>query len=130
MARDARAYFVITNEFPRSRKIRGLSDTAFRLLIELIADCNQYRTDGEITDRELNARGPKAAKELLENGNVERAGKGVYQIHDYLLHQKSREELEVLSRNRSQAAKLGNHTQHHLGKGVRKDDCPYCLKAA
>ena len=124
--RDPRPYFTVANEFPRHWKVRQLSDTAFRLYIEILADCNQYRTDGELSNREINIRGTKAAKELVAAGLVEKHSTTKYIVHDYLKHQKSRKQLSELSENRSEAAVFGNHVKHHVKKGVVKEGCPHC----
>lgn len=124
--RDTRPYFVVANEMPRNAKVRRLSDAAFRLFIELLADCNQYRTDGAITRHDLNARGTKAAKELTEAGLIDDLGKGEYEVHDYLKHQKSRKDLAQLSSDRSEAAVFGNHVKHHVKKRLVKAGCPHC----
>lgn len=124
--RDPRPYFTIANEMPRNAKIRRLSDAAFRLFIELLADANQYRTDGLVTSRDINVRGAKAGKELITAGLIDDREDGDYQIHDYLKHQKSRQDLAKLSTDRSDAAVLGNHMQHHVKKRVVKQGCPHC----
>jgi len=90
MAKDTRPYFTLTNEYPRHRKIRTLSDKAFRLHVELIADCNEAQSDGKFSKHELNMRGTKAGKELIDAGLVEETKDG-YQLHDYLSHQHSRQ---------------------------------------
>jgi hypothetical protein len=124
--RDPRPYFTVANEFPRHWKVRQLSDTAFRLYIEVLADCNQYRTDGKLSNRDINIRGTKAAKELVEAGLVEKHSTTEYAVHDYLKHQKSRTQLSELSQARSEAAVFGNHERHHVKKRIVKAGCPHC----
>jgi hypothetical protein len=124
--RDPRPYFTISNEMPRNAKIRRLSDAAFRMFIELLADANQYRTDGLITTRDINVRGAKVGKELIAAGLVDERDDGDYEIHDYLKHQKSRKDLAKLSNDRSDAAVVGNHIQHHVKKRIVKQGCPHC----
>ena len=124
--RDPRPYFTVSNEFPRHWKVRQLTDTAFRLYIEILADCNQYRTDGKLSSREMNIRGTKPAKELVEAGLVEKLTTTEYAVHDYLKHQKSRVDLAKLSTDRSEAAVFGNHVKHHVKKRLVKAGCVHC----
>lgn len=126
MDKDPRAYITLTNEAPKHRKIRHLSDTAFRVWIELLTDCNANLTDGEFTDMELNARGRKAGQEILNAGLAIKKGQG-YVLHDYLKHQTAREEVSTLSRDRSEAAVYGNHVRHHANKNILKKGCPHCF---
>lgn len=125
MAKDTRPYFTLTNEYPRHRKIRNLSDKAFRLHVELIADCNEAKSDGKFSKNELNMRGPKAGKELIEIGLVEQIDGG-YQLHDYLSHQHSKKQIEAFKANKSDAGAFGAHVRHHIKKGVTEPDCQHC----
>jgi len=126
MSKDTRPYFVMTNEYPRHRKIRPLSDKAFRLHVTLIGMCNEDRNDGNLAKHDLHQLGPKPAKELIQAGLVIANPDGSYQMHDYLHHQKSRAELEQLGNKRSDAASYGNHVKHHEKKNIVKEGCPHC----
>ena len=126
MDKDPRAYITLANEAPKHRKIRHLSDTAFRVWIELLTDCNANLTDGEFTAVELYARGKKAGQEILDAGLAQKHDRG-FILHDYLKHQTAREEVSGLSKMRSEAAKLGNHIRHHEEKGVKKKGCKFCF---
>jgi len=128
MTKDTRPYFTLTNEYPRHRKIRTLSDKAFRLHVELIADCNDAQSDGRFTKHELNLHGPKAGKELIEAGLVEEH-EGDYQLHDYLLHQHSKVQIQAYKDNKAGAGSIGAHTRHHLKKGVFEIGCKHCQEA-
>lgn len=124
--RDPRPYFTLSNEMPKNAKIRRLTDAAFRLFVELLADCNQYRTDGMVTQHDLNVRGVKTGRELVAAGLLDEVAKGEYQIHDYLKHQKSRKDLSDLSAARSEAASFGNHERHHVKRRIVKAGCIHC----
>lgn len=130
MAKDTRPYFVLTNEYPRHRKIRALSDKAFRLHVELIADCNDARSDGKFTKLELNSRGPKAGKELIDAGLVTALEDGTYELHDYLAHQHSKVQIEAYQANKSEAGARGAHVRHHVKKGVSDLGCTFCKEEA
>lgn len=128
MAKDTRPYFTLTNEYPRHRKIRTLSDKAFRLHVELIADCNDAQSDGKFSKHELNMRGPKAGKELIDAGLVE-AIDGGYQLHDYLSHQHSKKQIQEYKAIKVDAGTFGAHTRHHVKKGVFEIGCKHCQEA-
>lgn len=129
MARDTRPYFTLTNEYPRHRKIRHLSHVAFRLHVELMADCNESKSDGYLSKLELHARGPKAARELLETGLVEDQGDGKYKLHDYLEHQHSKEQILEYQDNKKGAGAYGAHVRHHKNKGVFDISCNHCQES-
>ncbi|WP_285240089.1 hypothetical protein [Pseudarthrobacter sp. MEB009] len=126
MAKDTRPYFVLTNEYPRHRKIRALTDKAFRLHVELIADCNDARSDGKFSKHELNSRGPKAGKELIDAGLVTALQDGTYELHDYLSHQHSKKQIEDYQANKSEAGARGAHVKHHVKKEVKEPGCSFC----
>lgn len=130
MGKDTRPYFTLTNEYPRHRKIRGLSDKAFRLHVTLIALCNGDRSDGALTAGDLEMMGPKPAKELLTAGLVVADG-DQYRMHDYLEHQKSRAEIESLMADRSRSGGVGGrksaHTRWHVQRGRFDAGCEFCI---
>lgn len=131
MTKDTRPYFTLTNEYPRHRKIRTLSDKAFRLHVELIADCNEAQSDGHFTEDELNMRGEKAGQELITKGLVEPV-KGGYQLHDYLSHQHSKQQIQEMKADKAERGSRGGkesaHKRWHVGRGVFKDDCELCVE--
>ena len=130
MEKDKRPYFVLTNEYPRHRKIRGLSDKAFRLHVTLMALCNEDRNDGIISQQDLEALGKPAGKELVTRKLVNPLEGGEYQLHDYLRHQNSRAEIEeLISQAATAGAKGGKrsaHNRHHVNKGIKNPDCVLC----
>jgi len=132
MAKDTRPYFTLTNEYPRHRKIRTLSDKAFRLHVELIADCNEAQSDGHFTEDELNMRGEKAGQELITKGLVEKVNGG-YHLHDYLNHQPSKVEIANRRQDKrergTRGGKESSHKRWHVDRGVFKDDCELCATA-
>lgn len=133
--KDKRPFFVLTNEYTRHRKVRGLSDKAFRLHVTLMALCNEDRNDGIISKQDLDMMGPKAGKELLAAapGNqplVHSLNDGMYQLHDYLQHQNSRQEIEAFIDKKQEAGKLGGkrsaHNKWHVDRGIFNPDCELC----
>lgn len=124
--KDRRPYFVLTNEYTRHRKIRGLSDKAFRLHVTLVGMCNEDKNNGVIGQHDLDQKGKAAGQELITNQLVEKLKDGRYVLHDYLEHQKSREEIEALKAKKSTAGAIGAHTRHHEKKGIFDISCEYC----
>lgn len=108
--KDTRTYITVHDRMPENRKIRPLSDKAFRTLFELWCWCSQERNDGKIEARALKTFGtPRARSELISAGLIEPTGDedGSYQVHDYLEHQRSRAQIEELSQKRAEAGKRG-----------------------
>lgn len=108
MPRDARTYITVADGMPDNRKIRVLSDKAFRTVVELWCWCSRELNDGRF-DRDAFATfgTPAARKELIARGLVDDLGDGNYQAHDYLEHQRSREQIEALRRTRAEAGRKG-----------------------
>jgi len=129
MTKDTRPYFTLTNEYPRHRKIRTLSDKAFRLHVELIADCNDAQSDGKFSAHELNMRGTRAGKELIDAGLVNALDDGTYELHDYLLHQHSKKQIQEYKADKVGAGERGAHTRHHVKKGIFEIGCKHCKEA-
>lgn len=129
--KDKRPYFVLTNEYPRHRKIRHLSDKAFRLHVTLLGLCNEDRNDGIISKQDLQMLGPGAGKELLKASLVHEKEPGIYQLHDYLRHQNSRKEIEELVTEKQAAGKIGGkksaHLQWHVKRGITNPECELCV---
>jgi len=77
--------------FPAHRKVRGLSDAAFRLHVTALCDCAAHLTDGAITAPAARTlpgapqgrRLTRAINELVEAGLWDVAGDG-WRLHDYL----------------------------------------------
>ena len=128
--KDTRPYITLTNEYPRHRKIRGLSDAAFRLHVTLMTMANEDRTDGKVLLVDLESRGPKVKKELIDADLVHDLGKDGFMLHDYLNHQNSSDEIdERINEKRKRAStggKVSAHNRHHVDKGVINPDCELC----
>lgn len=86
------------DQFPLHRKVKGLSDGAFRLHTETIFWCARNMTDGFVPAEDIPSitavrRPHKFIPELVRRGGwVERADG--WQIHDYLDWQPSRAKIE------------------------------------
>lgn len=121
----------MTNEYPRHRKIRGLSDKAFRLHVTLMALCNEDRNDGIISRQDLEQLGKPAGKELLAKKLVHPVDDTEFQLHDYLKHQNSRAEIEDFisqaQKSGAKGGKLSAHKQWHVKRNIFNPDCELCV---
>lgn len=107
MAKDKRTFVWIHDGMPHNIKISPLSDSAFRLYVESICHCGKYLTDGFILTRSMAGIGPaKARTELLAAGLLIEDTHGFW-IHDYLHHNRSREEVEAMRERQSQNGSKG-----------------------
>lgn len=104
---DTRTYIRLHDGMPDHPKIDALSDKAFRLLIESWCWCSRHLTDGFIPERTWRKRGtPAARQQLLNEGLVEAVAGGV-QMHDYLEHQRSADEVAAMREKRAEAGRKG-----------------------
>ena len=122
---------------PDHPKIEGLSDRAFRLLIEIWCWCSRHLTDGEVPEHVWAKRGTARARaELLDAGllvtNRSQPLSTVTSLrcHDYLEWQRSSDEVRQLSETKSRAGRLGNHRRWHEVTGRYDPACEYCKDPA
>lgn len=107
MARPNWEYIRIDVLLPEHPKTDGLSDKAFRTLVELWCYCGRNRTDGYVAESRWQTFGSKAARDqLIERGFAE-LEPGGYLMHDYTGHQRSRAEIDELSERRAKAGRKG-----------------------
>jgi len=127
--REEITYVLVHDRMPGHPKIRGLSDSAFRLLVEAWCFCGEHVTDGRIErDAWKTMRTPKARKELVDKGLAVTLEDGDIEMHDYLDIQRSAAEVEAARAKKSAGGKLGNHRRHHVNKRVKDPNCDYCLR--
>ena len=125
---DGRPTVRIVNTMPEHPKVVGLSDKAFRLYIEAICYCSRQESDGHVTDVMMRRMGvPKMIKELVDAGLLNKAAGG-YEVHDYLKHQRSADEIKSYRESRSDAGALGAHKRWHVPNRKLVKDCPHCLE--
>jgi hypothetical protein len=110
VARPNWEYIRIDVLLPEHPKIEGLSDNAFRALVELWCYCGRNRTDGIVTEKRWKKSGSKGAREeLVGAGLAEPIGPGGGTVmHDFTGpdgHQRTRAEIDELSAKRTEAAK-------------------------
>ncbi len=110
------------DRYPWHRKVRPLSDAAFRLDVSAICWCAENLTDGVIEPEHLALvsdvkRPQKVAAELVRTGRWHAAdhdceacptvAPGAHVIHDYLHFNPTREKVERDREERRKAGKLG-----------------------
>lgn len=104
---SARLFFKLHNGFPEHHKTIELTDKAFRHLIEAWCYCSRNLNDGKLTNAQVSRlTTPKTRKELIAAGFIEAVDAG-YEMHDYLEHQESAEDVEIRRNKRIAAGKLG-----------------------
>lgn len=95
-------YARLDDDFPENNKIVRLSDGAFRLHVTALCYCSRNLTDGRIPRAILSRLGgsPSRLKELLKPGLDGKPGLWEepkdfdgWLIHDYLKHQRSRDQV-------------------------------------
>lgn len=105
--RDHRTFVAIDHNMPDHPKVVGLSDAAFRALVEAICYCSRLETDGNLKASATRKLGPTdAIEELLREGLFDDTGAG-YQVHDYLDFQRSAAEIREIRENRRLAGSAG-----------------------
>lgn len=109
MARPNWEYIRVDVLLMEHPKIEGLSDKAFRVLMDLWCYCGRNRNDGIVTDKRWKAVPPKVRKELLDAGIADpiHIGGGCV-MHDFTGpdgHQRSRKEIEEGAEARSEKAR-------------------------
>jgi hypothetical protein len=110
VARPNWEYIRVDVLLPEHPKIEGLSDKAFRALIELWCYCGRNRTDGLVTEKRWKATGSRAAREELVKAGLAQLIDGGCMMHDFVGpdgHQRTRSEIDDLSARRAQAGRRG-----------------------
>lgn len=106
MARPNWEYIRVDVLLPEHPKVEGLSHHAFRALVELWCYCGRLHTDGAVTKKQWEAWPPKIRAELVAAGLAREIDlSGGAAMHDFLEHQRSKEQIDELSAKRTDAAK-------------------------
>lgn len=111
MPRDERTYITVHDGMPEHPKIEGLSDGAFRALVDLWCWCSRNHTDGRVTQAVwLKRTRAGARRELVAAGLVHPDGTDVA-MHDYLEHQRSTADIDKLRQRRAEAGAKGGRAR-------------------
>lgn len=119
MSGDYRLFIKIHNGFPEHPKTGGLSDRAFRNLIELWCYCSRNLTDGIVTKAQAKKiLTTKSSRELIEAGYLAEHADS-FEMLEYLDHQMSAQQVTDLRERRSAAgAKGGKSKANHLASAT------------
>ena len=129
MATPPGAWIRVHVGYPRNRKIRPLSDAAFRLHMELMCWAKEEATDGLIEADAIASFGrpPKVWSELRKRGLLDDAGGGDVVVHDFLDWQEPATETRRKSAAQSTFGAKGNHDRWHAQRGLVVEKCPFCI---
>ncbi len=126
---DHRNHVRLDHGMPENPKVVGLSDAAFRLYVEAICWCSRQETDGVIPDGLMRRLGrPKVIAELI-GARLLTSGDGRYEVHDYLMFQRSAQEISAYRASKGKAGVKGNHERWHVARSRRDPGCPLCLSS-
>jgi len=102
---DSRFWIKVHDGFPEHPKTVGLSDRAFRAVVEFWCYCHRQNTDGKVPLPLFKRLPAKVRQELLADYAV--MHENHIEMHDYLVHQQSSEQVKQLTETRRAAGKLG-----------------------
>lgn len=108
-------------------KVAGLSDRAFRLWIRSLCYASEFLTDGALPAYFLKREPQRYQLELIASGLWEKDADGNLVIHDYLVHQSSRD--YVLQERDMKRRRSAFHRDDSLKEKIRLrdgDNCRYC----
>jgi hypothetical protein len=114
MARPNWEYIRVDVLLPEHPKIDLLSRSARWTLIELWCYCSRNRTDGIVTGQRWKTFGtPAERRQILDAGFADPIALGGYVMHDFTDHQRSRQEIEDRSAERSESGRKGAAKRWH-----------------
>lgn len=114
------------DRFPWHRKVRGLSDSAFRLHVSAVCWSNEHLTDGHLPGDDLpllsDVRKPEPAAAELVRKTLWLAIETGWQINDFLVYNESR--ATILARREADAERKRRGREGRTPKGVQPDSAP------
>ena len=122
---DKRTYIRVHDGMPDHPKVEALTDKAFRLLMETWCWCSRQRTDGRVPNAVWAKRGAKKTRDELATAGLVEIHDGYVQMHDYLEHQRSAEQITDGIEKKRAAGILGNHNRWHVN-GFTDPNCEWC----
>lgn len=118
---DGRLFFKLHNGFPEHPKAIELSDKAFRQLVEAWCYCSRNLNDGKLSKAQFfKLFSAKSRKEMMTVGFVVESENG-YEMHDYLDHQESAEQVEIRRNKRAEAGSKGGQAKAKGLANARQD---------
>jgi hypothetical protein len=106
------AWVAVDDNFVEHEKVSAISDRAFRLHMAALCYCGRNLTDGRLSDKAVRVLKaivdgtPRHVRELVTAGLWRESGNS-YEVHDYLEHNPSAEEVKELRRKRREAGRQG-----------------------
>lgn len=122
---DKRTYIRVHDGMPDHPKVEALTDKAFRLLMETWCWCSRQHTDGRVSAAVWSKRGVKKVRDELAAAGLVEIHDGYVQMHDYLEHQRSAEQIADAVEKKRIGGVLGNHRRWHIN-GVIDLGCEFC----
>lgn len=113
-------YIKLDDDFHMHRKVMGLSDGAYRLYIGMLCYSSSQLTDGFVPAAAMPAIAPRSWRKLtaeLKDSCLIDPDEDGYMIHDYLKHQRSREEvlrLRAAARDRAQRGRSSQEVRANV----------------
>lgn len=127
MTTDDRPWIKLDQSMPDNPKVMPLSDSAFRLYITALCWTARHKKDGRLPKGVLRALGtPARIKELVAAELLDEVAEG-YEIHDYLKHQMSADDVATAKRTRREDGAIGAHIRHHVKRKRPSEECAFCL---
>jgi general stress protein YciG len=111
MTADYRLFIKVHNGFPEHRKTSGLTDRAFRHLIEAWCFCSRNLTDGKLTKPQASKIfSARTLRELADAGWLTESS-GEVEMSEYLQHQMSAAQVADLREKRAEAGRRGGEAK-------------------
>ena len=126
--KDDRLFIRMHVGMPEHPKIEGLSDKAFRLLVETWAWCGRNpQTNGQVPKASWSKRGTtRARRELIDAGLFDDDLTGGAIAHDWDEWQRTWQEIQDAKAEKRDSGAYGAHKRWHVNKGVRESECEFC----
>lgn len=127
--KDDRLFMRVHIGMPEHPKIEGLSDRAFRLLVETWCWCARNpQTNGQVPRSSWAKRGtPNARRELIDADLFDDDLSGGAIAHDWDDWQRTWEEIQEAKAEKKDAGAFGAHKRWHVKKSVREPSCEFCF---
>lgn len=111
MPRDPREFITVTSTLMEHPKVEGLSNAAFRALIDTWCWSKRQRTDGFVPDATWQRRYPAKVRAELTNVGLLEVAEGGVQVHDWSEHQQTTVESDELRAKRAAAGAAGGRAK-------------------
>jgi hypothetical protein len=119
-------YIRIDRMMPRHPKVFGLTDKAFRTIIEIWCYCSEQHTDGTVEGKFARRAWRRAALLELEKAGLLEAHGDDWYAHDYTDWQQTAAEVATaMVVNGGTGARLA-HARWHVKRGRHDPECEFC----